>query len=457
MPLPIVAIVGRPNVGKSSLLNMLAGRRISIVDPTAGVTRDRVQALCEHEGRFFELVDTGGYGIVDRDDLGEHVERQIRYAVEEAALILFVVDAREGLTALDQAVAEWLRPYNKRVILLANKADAPNTATELGELNKLGFGEPLPVSAMHRRNEEQLRDRIAAQLETLNSDQRPGVPVMQVAIVGRRNVGKSTFINALAGQERVIVSEVAGTTRDAVDVRFERDGHVYMAIDTAGVRKKSKLADDIEYYSLHRAQLSVRRADVVLLLMDATADVGLVDKQLGAYIAEQYKPCILVMNKWDLAKDRATTDAYGEYLLKMMPGLDYAPVAFTTAKDARNIQSVIDLAATLHKQANTRVGTGELNAALADLIDQNTPRPKHGGGAVKVLYATQASTCPPTLVMFVNHAERVTPTYERFLLNRLRERLPFAEVPIRLLFRGRRAMSTPGEEGPAPRRKPQRK
>ncbi len=439
MPLPMVAIVGRPNVGKSSLLNMLAGRRISIVDPTAGVTRDRVQTVCEHDGYYFDLVDTGGYGIVDRDDLGEQVEQQIRYAVEQADLILFVVDAREGLTALDQAVTEWLRKAGRPVCLLANKADASNTPLDLGDFHQLGFGEPLLVSAMHRRGEDELKERIVAFLRPIADPQQPGEPVMKLAIVGRRNVGKSTLINALAGQERVIVSEVAGTTRDAIDVRFERDGHTYVAIDTAGVRKKSKFSDDIEFYSFHRAELSIRRADIVLFLMDATAEVGTVDKRLGGYIAEQHKPCVLVVNKWDLARDRATTEQYGEYLLKTLPGLDFAPVAFMTARDGKNVQSVIDLAASLFKQARTRVTTAQLNAVFENIGD-NLPRPKHGAGQVKIFYATQISTEPPTIVVFVNDPSRVSPAYERFIENRLREQLPFPEVPIRLMFRGRRSM-----------------
>jgi GTP-binding protein len=439
MALPMVAIVGRPNVGKSSLLNTLAGRRISIVDPTAGVTRDRIQTLIEHDGVYFDLVDTGGYGIVDRDDLGEQVEQQIRYAVEQAALILFVVDARDGLMPLDSAVAEWLRRSGRPVLLIANKVDAPNARVELAEFYKLGFGEPLAVSALHRRGEAELKDRIAEALRPLGEAAAPQDPTMKIAIVGRRNVGKSTFINALAGQERVIVSEVAGTTRDAVDVRFERDGHTYVAIDTAGVRKKSKMSDDIEYYSFHRAELSIRRADVVLFMLDATQEVSSVDKHLGAYIAEQHKPCILVVNKWDLAKDRASTDQYGEYLLKTLPGLEYAPVAFTTARDARNIQSVIDLAAGLFKQARTRVSTADLNAVIEELSTHVTPRARHGTGAVKIFYGTQVSTEPPTLVFFVNDPSRVSPAFQRFLLNRLRERLPFPEVPVRLMFRGRRS------------------
>jgi len=437
MALPIVAIVGRPNVGKSSLLNMLAGRRISIVDPTAGVTRDRIEALCEHDDVYYELVDTGGYGLVDRDDLGDDVETQIRYAVDQADLLLFVLDAKEGILPLDQAVAQWLRRCDKPVLLLANKVDSDEMRTELAEFHRLGFGEPMAISAMHRRGKDDLLDRIIEHIKPLSDGEAPANTVMKVATVGRRNVGKSTFINSLAGQKRVIVSEIAGTTRDAVDVRFERDGHSYLAIDTAGIRKKSKIADDVEYYGFHRAQLSIRRADVVLFLMDATADVGQVDKKLAGYITEQFKPCILVLNKWDLAKGQASADDYGEYLTKMMPGLTYAPIAFTTATADRNIQAVVDMAASLFKQANTRVSTSKLNEIVADAMEDNPPKPKHGTSPVKVLYTTQVATCPPTIVAFVNDAGRVTPTFERFLVNRLRDRLPFDEVPIRLLFRGR--------------------
>lgn len=445
MALPVVAIVGRPNVGKSSLLNMLAGRRISIVDPTAGVTRDRVSVMLEHEGRWFELVDTGGYGIVDRDDLDADVEQQIRFAVDQASLILFVVDARDGLMPLDREVANWLRVANKQILLVANKVDAPTARVDLGDFHGLGFGPPLSVSATHRGGEEELRTRIHEHISNLSGDEAPADPVMKLAIVGRRNVGKSTLINAMAGAPRVIVSEIAGTTRDSVDVRFERDGRTFVAIDTAGLRKKSKVADDIEYYSTHRTELSIRRADVVLFLLDSTSDVGTVDKKLGRYIADQYKPCIIVVNKWDLAKDRATSDDYGQYLNKTLVGLDYAPIAFITAKDGKNVQSMLDLSSELFKQARTRISTGELNRALGEAMEQSLPKPKHGTGAIKMLYATQAAVCPPTVVMFVNNPQRITPAMERFLINRMRETLPFSEVPIRLAIRGRGGYRPTGE------------
>lgn len=440
MAMPIVAIVGRPNVGKSSLLNMLVGRRVSIVEPTAGVTRDRVQVACEHDGVYFDLVDTGGYGIVDRDDLSAEVERQIAVAVHEASLILFVVDGREGITPLDREVADWLRDRPCPMLLIANKIDSPDMPNEMGELTRLGLGEPLPASALHRRGVAQIKSWIVAHLPATDPSGADAAPVMKMAIVGRRNAGKSSFINALAGQERTIVSEIPGTTRDAIDVRFELHGQQFIAIDTAGLRKKSRVTDDIEYYSFQRAELSIRRADVAVLMMDATRDVGRVDKRLGRFIAEHYKPCIQVVNKWDLAKGHASTDAYGQYLLEMMPMLDYAPVAFTSAIDGKNVQSVIDLSASLFKQARARVSTGKLNRVVNMIMNENVPRPGKGQRPFKILYATQVAACPPTLVLFVDNPARIVPAFERFLVHRLRDMLPFAEVPLRLVFRPRHAM-----------------
>lgn len=446
MPLPIVAIVGRPNVGKSSLLNCLARKRISIVDPTAGVTRDRVSIIIDADDLYFELIDTGGYGIEDRDGLTEHVEAQIQFAVASASLVLFVVDAHDGVTPLDRQVAELLRRQKVTVVLVANKVDTPQDTGQIGDLCRLGFGEPLLISALHLRGRTELMERILDHVRPLASE-RPLDPVLKLAIVGRRNVGKSTFINCLAGEDRVIVSEVPGTTRDSVDVRFEKDGQIYVAIDTAGVRKQARMADSIEYYGFTRAERSIRRADVVLFFMDATAPVGEVDKRLGGYIAEQYKPCIVVINKWDLAKDRADTDQYGDYLTEVMPNLDYVPVAFVTATESRNVQSVLDLAKSIYKQAATRVPTAKLNEAIMDIVTLRGPSPKHGTGRPKIYYGTQISTCPPTLVLFVNNPSLIRSEYQRFIVNRLRERLPFAEVPIRLLLRAHRGRTRPGEPG----------
>lgn len=437
MSLPVVAIVGRPNVGKSSLLAFLTRQLISIVEPTPGVTRDRVSAVCAIGDLYFDLVDTGGFGIEDRDDLTEHVERQIRYAIEAADLILFLTDARAGLLPLDQEVARLLRRYSDRTVLVANKVDEPRLESEAAELVRLGYGQPICISALHYRGRHELEETISARFEGLASE-RPDDPVMKLAIVGRRNVGKSTFINALVGQERVIVSEVPGTTRDAVDVRFELDGRTFVAIDTAGVRKKTKMADAIEFFGYTRATASIRRADAVLFFVDSTVPITDVDKKLCSVIADEHKPCVIVINKWDLAKDHATTDDYGDYLGKVLAQLDFAPVVFTTATDARNVTAAVDTAAALFKQASVRVTTGKLNAALADVLELRGPSTKRGRTPPKIYYATQISTAPPTLVLFVNQPGLIREDYKRFLLARLRERLPFEEIPIRLILRPRR-------------------
>lgn len=435
MALPVVAIVGRPNVGKSSLLNAMARRMISIVDPTAGVTRDRVSTIVEFESCYFELVDTGGYGIEDHDDLTEHVEAQIVLALEQADVVLFLVDVTEGIAHLDRKMADMLRKRSIKVILVANKADTVKQENMAGEFFALGHGEPLCVSALHGRNRDTLAERITAEIAHLDTKE-PQEPVMKFAVVGKRNVGKSTFINALAGEERVIVSEVPGTTRDAVDVRFQKDGQTFIAIDTAGVRKKAQMVNrDIEFYSYTRAIRSIRRADVVLMFLDAEADVSQVDKKLARYIADQYKPCVIVVNKWDLAKDRATTEEYSEYLSKMLPGLDYAPLSFITATAGKNVQSLIDLATQLDHQAKTSITTGRLNAVLQTIVAQRAPSARRKIGLPRLYYGTQITTSPPTLMLFVNNPSAFDDNYQRFMINRLRELLPFSEVPIRLLLR----------------------
>lgn len=438
MALPIVAIVGRPNVGKSSLFNALVGRRASITEPTAGVTRDRVTSICEIDESFFEIIDTGGHGVVDRDDLSEQVEEQIRFAIASADLILFVVDSREGVTPLDRDTAELLRRKADLVMLVANKVDEPHMDSQLSEYAALGFGEPLAVSAVSGLGRRELKERIRSRLSGIVASAPPD-PVMKVAIVGKRNAGKSTFVNALVGEPRVIVSEVPGTTRDSIDVRVEKDGRTLLVIDTAGVRKKNKLADDIEFYAYSRTLESIRRADVVLFLIDSTEPVGQVDKRLAGLIINEFKPCIFVVNKWDLAKGGASTDDFGKYLAKMMPHLDYAPVSFTSAIDGRNVLATLDAATQLFKQSRTRVGTGQLNQALQTAMSQRTPSSKRGRKAPKFYYATQIATQPPTIVVFVNSSQLVGREYERFLLNRFRENLPFEEIPIRLFFRSRRA------------------
>ena len=439
MALPVVAIIGRPNVGKSSLLNALAGERISIVEPTAGVTRDRVSVVVNVGHKYFELVDTGGYGIVDRDDLSEHIKKQIFTAMHSADLVLFVVDIRDGVMSLDVTIAQLLRKEKMNVMLVANKADEEKMFPQAGEFHKLGFGEPLCVSAVNNVNQGFLKEQIVKRLSHLPHVEKPKAAVMKVAIVGKRNAGKSTLTNAIVGEERVIVSEVPGTTRDSIDVRFEKDGRTIIIIDTAGVRKKSKLADSIEFYSFSRAQRSVKQADVVLFLIDSTTPISTPDKKLAQLIAEEYKPCILVVNKWDLAKDQASSDDYAEYLGKIFPFLKYCPIAFTTASEARNVQSVLDLAMELFKQANTRISTAKLNKAIEIIKEERGLGSKRGGSLPKVYYATQVTVAPVTILLFVNNVDYFDESYRRFVVGRLRDYLPTQEVPIKLYVRSHKS------------------
>jgi len=435
MALAAVAIIGRPNVGKSSLLNALAGEMISIVEPTAGVTRDRVSTIIERNDRYFELIDTGGYGIVDRDHLEEHVEQQIRKAIESADLVVFMVDIRDGLAPLDQTIAQLLRKHNLDVIGVANKADSASMFPAAGEFTRLGFGEFLCISAKNNLNKNVLLDIIFDKLSTVEST-RPPEPAMKIAIVGKRNSGKSTLVNAMVGDRRVIVSETPGTTRDAVDVRFEKDGKTIIAIDTPGVRKKSKMADSIEFYSYVRATRSIHRADVVLLLIDATVPISQVDKKLARFIAAEYKSCIIVVNKWDLAKETSVTGQYEHYITSLLPGLKYAPIAFTTATEAKNVQSLLDLTAEIFKQTTTQIPTVKLNKAFEIIkAERAGAAKKTKTGWPKIYYATQVAVNPVTILMFVNKPQLFQETYRRFITNRLQSLLPVAEVPVRLLAR----------------------
>ncbi len=455
MPLPKVVIVGRPNVGKSSLFNWIAQRRIAIVDDMSGVTRDRVGTLVQIDGdglesRFVELIDTGGIGMVDRDDLSEHVERQIETAINEADLILFVVDLKEGVMPLDEEVAQRLRYIPKTpVLLVINKSDVPEQDNRGGEFYKLGRGKPIYISVHQNRNKKQLFKMIS---ETIpyGPDVKPADAVMKVAAVGRPNTGKSTFINTLAHAERMIVSEVPGTTRDSVDVRFELDGLPFLAIDTAGVKRKAKIKDDLDFYSIHRAERSIRRADVVLLFLDPTSGISRLDKQLADYVTQQYKPCIFVVNKWDLVLSDPETQGtgpatrYAHLIQHAFRNMAYMPLAFITAKTGRNVKALLNLAQSQFKQATRRVPTGQLNRVVRESVDAHPPASVKGR-IPRVYYATQVGTAPPTIVIFVNSPSLFDPTYLRYLLNTFRERLPFKDVPIKLYLRAR-TQTVPGEK-----------
>lgn len=435
MNISVVTIVGRPNVGKSSLLNCLAKRRISIVEPTSGVTRDRVSTEIRYEDYVFELVDTGGMGVKDVDGLTEDIEIQIEIALSRADIILFVVDVREGVTPLDMMIAEKLRRLKKPIILVANKVDTPKFEYQMADFNKFGFGEPLPISALEGFGRTELFDRIVSLLPLPSPESSLTEPIMKLAIVGKRNAGKSTLINTLAKEQRVIVSEVPGTTRDSVDVRFEIDGKEFLAIDTAGVRKKRQVKDSIEFYSMARAERSIRRADVVLFLIDATLKISEVDKKLGDYIISESKPCIIVINKWDLVHE-VETEKFNNYIYKCLPGLSFAPISFVSAKNNVHVVEMVNLALELYEQANTRVTTSELNQVLEEAISLHRPTRKKSRSP-KIYYATQVSVTPPTFVLFVNDPKLFDSDYDRYLSNQLRNKLPFSEVPLKFHFRAR--------------------
>jgi len=465
MTMPVVAIVGRPNVGKSSLLNALIGKRISIVQDMPGVTRDRISVPMQLDGKYIELVDTGGYGFIDPDKLTEHIKHQIELAMQRADVIVFIVDSQTGLTAGDQEIAALLRKLNLKVILVANKADKEKADVVLGDFSRLGLGTPIGVSATTGRNIEHLINLLAKEIDLTSAPVEIPEPEMLMAIVGKRNAGKSTLVNAIAGlyegdTDRVIVSEIPGTTRDSVDVRFEKDGKSLIVIDTAGVRKKRHMVtNDIEFYSFHRAERSIRRADVVVMLLDSTEKVSEPDKKLAAYIAEQMKPVVIAINKWDIARaefsemakaagdrfdETAAMEQYRTYLDQELKHLDYAPLVFVTAKEGKNVQSVVDMAQNLFKQASERVGTGRLNTAIRQVFEERFPSTPTGRRA-RIYYATQTETNPPTIVLFVNKPDFINETYQRFMINRLRKLLPYQQVPIKLVLRGKEARSAEKE------------
>jgi GTP-binding protein len=448
MPVPQVVIVGRPNVGKSSVFNWLVNKRVAIVDDKPGVTRDRLSQLMCVKDRYFELVDTGGMGIEDEDNLTSHIEHQIETAIDSADLILFVVDSREGLTPADEDVAKRLRYVRAPVICLANKTDAASLDANANEFYRLGRGKLLAVSARENRRRDELLDEIFERLPDRDSYAAPPEPVMKVAIVGRRNTGKSTFVNTLAQAERIIVSEVPGTTRDSIDVRFELDGQSFMAIDTPGLRRRKSITTDIDFYSTHRAERSIRRADVVFLFFDPSERISKVDKQLCDYVAEQSKPCIFVVNKWDLYAGSMPTEKWVAYLHDTFRTMLYVPIAFITGQTGKNVKALLNHGQMLFKQARHRVITSDLNKLLRAAVEYAAP-PLHKHREPKIYFATQVGVEPPTLVLFCNDPKALDATYRRYLMSVFREKLPFGEVPIKLYLRRREGADLSGGREPA--------
>ncbi|MHC5036109.1 MAG: ribosome biogenesis GTPase Der [Planctomycetota bacterium] len=433
---PLVAIIGRPNVGKSSLFNSLIRRRVAIVEPTPGITRDRLTAEVSEGDRRFTLVDTGGIGIVDRADLASEVENQVRTAIGEADVLVFLVDIQEGPTPLDERVAALLRATGKPVLVAANKADHEGLDDQAVDFYRLGFGEPFPVSAQQRRNLADLLEQVEATLPPDPEEDAAADPVMKVCVVGRRNAGKSTLINALAGDQRVIVSEHPGTTRDAVDVHITRGEKRFVLVDTAGIRRRTRIQNSVEFYSQARAEQSIRRSDVAILLLDATVEIGAIDKRIAAYVARHYKACILGINKWDRVPEDVETERFIKYIRDRLRGPGYAPIAFLSALEGVNVEGTFQLAQDLFEQMCQRASTADVNRILQEAVEKRTPPPKRGR-LPKFYFGTQTGIVPPTIVLFVNNPAGLGKDYVRYLENRFRASLPFEEVPVRLVLRGR--------------------
>jgi len=466
MSKPIVAIVGRPNVGKSMLFNRLARQRIAVVEDTPGVTRDRLYAEAEAFGKPFTVVDTGGIDPLERDELKARARWHAEIAIEEADLLIFVVDGREGLTAIDYEVAKILRRTDKPVIPVANKMEgSKNTALE--ETYALRLGEFIPISALHGLNTGELLEALADHLPEGREEPAEGDSAIRVAVVGRPNVGKSSLVNRILGEERVIVSDIPGTTRDAIDTRFTRGGQEFVFIDTAGIRRKAKVQEALEYFCVLRAIQAIERCDVALVLLNALEGVTDQDKRIAGLAHEAGKGLILLVNKWDLMRAnlrgevaldpdldaklykrtaRTLLQDYTRLVRHELVFLPYAPIIFTCATQGEGMGKVLEEVRWVAEHHAFRAPTGELNRVIREAVDSRPP-PSHKGQALKILYATQVRVKPPTIVLFVNDPERLHFSYARYLENRLREAFNFEGTPLRLIPRARR------EEEPRPRGK----
>jgi GTP-binding protein len=431
---PVVAIVGRPNVGKSTLFNRLSGGHTAIVADEASVTRDRIYRDMEWDRVPFTLIDTGGMFSEDVQFRNE-VQSQVERAIEEADLVVFVVDGRVNPTTEDVDIARLLRRSQKNTILAVNKIDNFKETPGYYEYIKMGLGEPLPFSSLHGLNIDQLLDTIVARLPENPAVDEP--EAVRIAVVGRPNVGKSSLVNRLLEEERVIVSEIPGTTRDAIDTYLERDGHSYMLVDTSGIRKRSRVDAGVEFYSVVRSLKAIDRADVVLLLLDAGTGVVEQDQKIGGYIEEAGKGLIIIINKWDLVtKDDHTTAHYERQVREQLDFLDYAPLIFTSAQTGQRVDNILGLVDRVSDVCKKRITTGNLNNWLSEVTYLNPPRSVKGK-EVKFYYVSQTGVEPPVFVFFVNEPKLVHFSYKRYLENELRKAYEFDGTPIRLAFRPR--------------------
>ena len=434
---PVVAIVGRQNAGKSTLLNRIAGQRLAIVADLPGTTRDRVSAGVSWQGTEFTVFDTGGLELKPGSPIAREVKEQVEVAISEADVIIFVVDVRDGMLPADQEIADKLRRGKKPVILVVNKADNARLEAGAGEFYALGLGEPMAVSAHHGRGIAEMLDRVTLELPTsLASEPEP--EAMRLAIVGRPNVGKSTLLNAIVGEERAIVDSVPGTTRDAVDTLFDFQGQSVLLIDTGGIRRPGRLGMGVERYSVIRALRAVDRADVALLVLDATELATAQDMHIAGYVQRAEKGIVLVVNKWDLVGSGGVVE-YNRYIRSHFKFLSYVPVLYVSALLGEGVEAVIPRVREVYQEGQKRLPTTAVNDLVQEAVAAHN-LPRAGGKRLKVLYVTQAAVSPPTFVFFVNDARLVHFSYRRYLENQIRRRYSYLGTPLKLVFRSRGKM-----------------
>ena len=430
----LIAIVGRPNVGKSTFFNKVIGRKLSITENRPGVTRDRIYASAEWRGKTFTLVDTGGIELKSEDVMWKQIAAQAKLAVETADVILFFVDGKEGLTSSDYDVADYLRRSRKPVILVVNKLDE-YSQDKLFEFYSLGLGEPFGISAEHSRGIGDVLDEAVSNFEEGEEEQSDA---LRIAVVGKPNAGKSSLVNRILGEERTIVTDIAGTTRDAIDTPFERDGEKYVIIDTAGIRRKRSVEDNVEYYSVLRAFDAVRRADVAVLVVDATEGLTEQDVRIIGMVHEEGKPSVIVMNKWDvIEKDTHTIEKFEAKLKEELKFMDYFKSVYVSAKTGQRTDRLLPLAQEVYAHAGFRVPTGDLNDLLMDAMRISEP-PSYQGRRMKLYYASQVAVYPPLFVLMVNDEGLLHFSYERYLENTIRGAYDFSGTPIRIKVRNKR-------------------
>ena len=437
MSKPIVAIVGRPNVGKSTLFNQIGKKRVSIVDDMPGVTRDRIYLDAEWLNQEFTMIDTGGIEFDESNHILYSMRQQAEIAMDEADVILFLVDGRAGLTTSDEEVAKILRRTKKPVVLAVNKIDSPQLEANIYEFYSLGLGDPIPLSATNVMNLGDLLDAVVAAFPEHQTEEKDEDEI-SIAVIGRPNVGKSSLVNQLLGEERVIVSDVAGTTRDAIDTHFVKDDMKFMLIDTAGMRRRGKIDEPVERYSVMRSLRAVDRADVVLLLINAFEGITEQDKKIAGYAHESGKGVVIVVNKWDIFPDKTdkSTLEFTEKLREEIGFLQYAPILYASALTGQRVARVTELVKYVAEQQSMRIKTSVLNELIRDAVSINPP-PMHRGRRLKILFMTQADIKPPKFIIFVNDPDLMHFSYLRFIENRLREMYGFEGTPIRLIVRAR--------------------